>query len=158
MTSRWELASTIWSLAKRGGVANDALIALIKLRLIDRKVMKGDVAPLIYKLKRIDDEIDVLLKETNSLSLIFNDTIPISKVASPMLRGFLNKYGIANADDAKRKLYELKHRLDKVIKGEFTDSDIDDLRKFLEALSMVAIEQIGRLSYIESRGSPWEEV
>jgi len=154
--SRWELASAIWSLAELGNIANEALIALIQLKLIDEGALKGERRPLIQKIRRAGEIIDKLLEELRVLSSLFDEYTPVDKIASPVLREFLNEYGIANARDAMKQLNDLRSRLDNILEGKFTPPDVEGIRRFLEAVSRATTAQIDRLRYVEARGSPWE--
>jgi len=154
--SRWELTSAVWSLTELSSIASEALIALIQLKLVEERVFEDRRHLLIQKIKRANEIIDTLIEEIKGLSSLFGENMPVNKVASPVLREFLNEYGIAYARDAINRLNDLKSTLNRILEGQFTSFDVEKIRRFLEAISRATITQIEKLRYIGSCGSPWE--
>jgi len=144
MSVQWMSLSRAWDLSEWGKVAGEALTALTMLRIAEKRQI--DFKQIQDKLRDVNKLISFLTEELESTGdLADRYDIKLSSITSPILKAFLDTYGIANSQDAIKKLTTLSETLKDVIDGKYSEDSIGVLEEFLRIVLKTSTEEVEKL-------------
>jgi len=144
MSVQWIYLSRAWNLCEWGKIAGEALTALSMLRLADRREINLEIVQ--SKLKRVNELLNFLAEEIKSIGEIADRyDIRLSDISSPILKTFLDLYGIANSQDAIKRIAMLNEILKNILEGKYDEEEIDSLERFLRAILRTSTNEVEKL-------------